>query len=79
MFYSINICNFAAELIFIVELNIIIIMKKNNKQESTKIRINENLEMDINDMLPINSIEDLGEVDTFEEFFKYTDDALNGK
>ena len=35
--------------------------------------------MDINDMLPINSIEDLGEVDTFEEFFKYTDDALNGK
>lgn len=79
MFYSINICNFAAELIFIVELNIIIIMEKNNKQESTKIRINENLEMDINDMLPINSIEDLGEVDTFEEFFKYTDDALNGK
>ena len=79
MFYSINICNFAAELIFIVELNIIIIMEKNNNQESTKIRINENLEMDINDMLPINSIEDLGEVDTFEEFFKYTDDALNGK
>ena len=79
MFYSINICNFAAKLIFIVELNIIIIMEKNNKQESTKIRINENLEMDINDMLPINSIEDLGEVDTFEEFFKYTDDALNGK
>ena len=54
-------------------------MEKNNKQESTKIRINESLEMDINEMLPINSIEDLGEVDTFEEFFKYTDDALNGK
>lgn len=54
-------------------------MEKNNKQESAKIRINENLEMDVNDMLPINSIEDLGEVDTFEEFFKYTDDALNGK
>ena len=54
-------------------------MEKNNKQESSKIRINENLEMDINDMMPINSIEDLGEVDTFEEFFKYTDDALNGK
>lgn len=54
-------------------------MEKKNKQESSKIRINENLEMDINDMMPINSIEDLGEVDTFEEFFKYTDDALNGK
>jgi hypothetical protein len=54
-------------------------MEKNNKQESTKIRINESLEIDINEMLPINSIEDLGEVDTFEEFFKYTDDALNGK
>ena len=35
--------------------------------------------MNINDMMPINSIEDLGEVDTFKEFFKYTDDALNGK
>lgn len=79
MFYSKNISNFAAKLIFIVELNIIIVMEKKNKQESAKIRINENLEMDINDMLPINSIEDLGEVDTFEEFFKYTDDALNGK
>lgn len=79
MFFSDYFCIFAAKLIFIVELNIITVMEKNNKQESTKIRINENLEMDINDMLPINSIEDLGEVDTFEEFFKYTDDALNGK
>lgn len=52
---------------------------KKNKQETTKIRINENLEIDVNEMLPINSIEDLGEVDTFDEFFKYTDDALNGK
>ena len=54
-------------------------MVKNNKQLTTKIRINDNLEMDVNEMLPINSIEDLGEVDTFDEFFKYTDDALNGK
>ena len=54
-------------------------MAKNNKQLTTKIRINDNLEMDVNEMLPINSIEDLGEVDTFDEFFKYTDDALNGK
>ena len=54
-------------------------MEKNNKQESSKIRINEHVEMNINDMLPINSVEDLGEVDTFEEFFKYIDDALNGK
>ena len=51
---------------------------KENKKESSKIRINEHLEMDINDMLQINSIEDLGEVDTFDEFFKYLDDALNG-
>lgn len=42
------------------------------------IKISETCEMDINDMLFINSIEELGEVDTFEEFFKYTDDALNG-
>ena len=54
-------------------------MVKNNKQLTTKIRINDNLEMDVNEMLPINSIENLGEVDTFDEFFKYTDDALNGK
>ena len=54
-------------------------MVKNNKQLTTKIRINDNLEMDVNEMLPINSIEDLGEVDTFDEFFKNTDDALNGK
>ena len=33
-------------------------MVKNNKQLTTKIRINDNLEMDVNEMLPINSIED---------------------
>ena len=43
------------------------------------IKISETCEMDINDMLFINSVEELGEVDTFEEFFKYTDDALKGK
>ena len=49
-----------------------------NKQESSKIRINEHLEMDVNDMLQINNIEDLGEVVTFDEFFKSLDDALHG-
>ena len=33
------------------------------------IKISETCEMDINDMLLINSIEELGEVDTLEEFF----------
>ena len=42
------------------------------------IKISETCEMDINDMLLINSIEELGEVVSFEDFFKDTDDALNG-
>ena len=43
------------------------------------VKISDTSEMDTNDMLLINSIEELDEVDTFEEFFKYTDDALNGQ
>jgi len=42
------------------------------------IKISETCEMDINDMLLINSIEELGEVVSLEDFFKDTDDALNG-
>ena len=79
MFYSINICNFAAKLIFIVELNIIIIMEKKNKQESSKIRINENLEMDINDMLVVNNLNELGEFVTSEEFCKSLDEIFDDK
>ncbi len=43
------------------------------------IKISEQYEMNINDMLLINSIEELGEFDTIDDFFKYTNDALNGQ
>lgn len=35
--------------------------------------------MDINDMVIVEDLNELGKVDTFEEFFRYIDDALNGK
>ena len=68
MFYSRNICNFAAKLIFIVELNIIIVMEKKNKQESSKIRINENVEIDVNDVLFVKDWSEIGDLVSEEEF-----------
>ena len=56
MFYSINICNFAAKLIFIVELK-----------------------MDINDMLVVNNLNELGEFVTSEEFCKSLDEIFDDK
>ena len=50
-----------------------------NKQESSKIKINEHLEMDINDMLVINSLNELGDFVTSEDFCKSLDEIFDGK
>lgn len=53
-------------------------MKKKNKQESSKIRINENLEMNIQDVLIVNDFSELGEFVSSEEFCKSLDGMTNG-
>ena len=73
-------CIFVTELIFIQEFNTCRVMEnKENKKESSKIRINEHLEMDINDMLVINSLNELGDFVTSEDFCKSLDEIFDGK
>ena len=61
MFYSINIRNFAAELIFIVEQNIIIVMEKKNNPSQT-LCIEELVKQ-----RPILTEEEMAEFCTYEE------------
>lgn len=45
-------------------------MEKNNKQESSKIRINENVEIDVNDVLFVKDWSEIGNLVSEEEFFE---------
>lgn len=43
-------------------------MEKKNKKESSKIRINENVEIDVNDVLFVKDWSEIGDLVSEEEF-----------